>query len=196
MSNTIKESNARDLWQSLMDDAYDRWKDENDQTITNYEEMLEKVPRLNKIAVLLGNLNYQVENGGWEQWVDNGYAIRYPEVLDALGEINTSLSNKVSSMIEELAPYIDESAKNRGFFGDYWIDEGYEYEEVCDEVEQYDEDTDEIYYEEECWDEEVFQESSGRQIAHDLDSKYYAINDEFIEEVANWFLDEIAKEET
>lgn len=186
---------ANDIWQELMNDAYDRWQDKNDDEILNYEDMITKTSRLSQIAVLLGNLNYQIGNGGFEQWVDNGYAQNGEEVLKALREVGSPLSKKVSKWVETVLDYVNLDERNTGAGGNYWIDEGYEYEEECWEEEHYDEDSDEVWYEEECSENEVWVESGGRAVADPLDSRFYAINDEFMEEVSDWFIDEIAKEQ-
>ena len=51
--------------QHLMKEAYDLWSQHN----WSYEEFLENIRRnlsqLHHDAVIIGNLNYQVTNGGW-----------------------------------------------------------------------------------------------------------------------------------
>lgn len=57
--------------QYLVGRAYDRWHSEwQDFTYGHFVNRLDYAERL---AVLTGNLNYQVENGGWVQWFDNRY---------------------------------------------------------------------------------------------------------------------------
>jgi hypothetical protein len=61
-----------DRTQRLMDGAYDRWQTQKD-TMTR-QEFWDQLDADERVAVFLGNLNYQVENGGFSQWLDNGYA--------------------------------------------------------------------------------------------------------------------------
>lgn len=60
-----------DQHQILMNAAYDLWKKNTDWDKDAFFDRLDYPMRL---AVALGNLNYQVENGGFGQWHDNGYA--------------------------------------------------------------------------------------------------------------------------
>lgn len=53
----------------LMNAAYDRWRENN----WSREEFLDQLTPQEKFAVCTGNLNYQVENGGFSQWCENGY---------------------------------------------------------------------------------------------------------------------------
>lgn len=64
--NAEKES----ALQEAMNSAYAIWK-ENEGW--NLEDFYFNLPPLERRAVALGNLNYQVENGGFTQWVFNGY---------------------------------------------------------------------------------------------------------------------------
>jgi hypothetical protein len=58
--------------QTLMDEVYAEWqKDENRRK--DKREILGAFSKAHQIAVAFGNLNYQVENGGLEQWIYNGY---------------------------------------------------------------------------------------------------------------------------
>ena len=60
-----------DTHQKLMNEAYDLWKSNDNWS---KEEFFEQLDRKHRIAVALGNMNYQVENGGFSQWIYNGYA--------------------------------------------------------------------------------------------------------------------------
>ena len=57
------------VFQGLMDRAYDRW-----DRGTSRESWLAVLEDDEVTAVHFGNMNYQVENGGWPQWVCNRYA--------------------------------------------------------------------------------------------------------------------------
>lgn len=58
-----------DYHQQLMDKAYDKFGDED-----NLSDWYNKLDYTEKTAVAIGKLNQQVENGGFLQWYDNGYA--------------------------------------------------------------------------------------------------------------------------
>lgn len=55
--------------QTLMNTAYAKFTKGR-----NREEWFEELDYKERCAVAIGNLNYQVENGGFAQWADNGYA--------------------------------------------------------------------------------------------------------------------------
>lgn len=70
------EEVKNEVHQRLMDEAYELWRGENEDL--NYKKFLnlvkEKLGETHFFAVITGNMNYQVENGGFTQWFDNGYA--------------------------------------------------------------------------------------------------------------------------
>ena len=88
-----------DLHQTLMHKAYKRW---NDKEVESHKEMRATSTVAELTAVVLGNLNYQVENGGFKQWVSNGYCTAYQSVIEALTNIDTKASLKVKAMVEEV----------------------------------------------------------------------------------------------
>ena len=102
-----------DLWQFIMDHAYDKWKDNN----MSREEFLNQLTDYEKIAVKFGNFNYQVENGGLFQWDDNGYSDDLDSLYDFINDSSYSKKDKfleildnfsnVKSAIEELDDYSD-----------------------------------------------------------------------------------------
>lgn len=63
------ETKKVDIVQSLMDSAYATWEGKG----WSREEFLYEISSIERKAVVLGNLNYQVHNGGFVQWVDNNY---------------------------------------------------------------------------------------------------------------------------
>ena len=63
-----------------MDEAYALWqKPKNGSWST--EEFFDHLSYIQRVAVSLGNLNYQVENGGFAQWISNGYADAHYDFL-------------------------------------------------------------------------------------------------------------------
>jgi hypothetical protein len=55
-----------------MDEFYSEWQKEENKGKGKWE-ILDEFSETHKIAVVFGNFNYQVENGGIEQWIYNGY---------------------------------------------------------------------------------------------------------------------------
>jgi len=58
-----------DTIQKLMDQAYARWSEG-----MGPDEFWAQLSAAEEVAVATGNLNYQVENGGFSQWLGNRYA--------------------------------------------------------------------------------------------------------------------------
>ena len=69
------------LWQYIMDESYKKWEDGCDR-----DEFLNKLTDYEKTAVMFGNFNYHVENGGLYQWHENNYS-------DDLGYLYNFLDN-------------------------------------------------------------------------------------------------------
>lgn len=69
------------VFQSLMDKAYARWRKGGDLEGKGDAEFVAALPEDQELAVRVGNMNYQVENGGWAQWYGNGYGKRDEEWL-------------------------------------------------------------------------------------------------------------------
>ena len=60
-----------DTMEDYMSQSYQRLKDGED---LSKEEFWEQLDEAERFAVFFGNMNYQVENGGFVQWWDNKYA--------------------------------------------------------------------------------------------------------------------------
>ena len=118
------------VWQALMDDAYDRWQRINAENPNNpwtFEDMLDNCSELERHAVALGKLNQQVENGGFIQWVDNGYG---PDTIDTLCDILPKMgpvSRKVLDMCVKFGDW-DETELDEG---DYELERWNEIDDRC-----------------------------------------------------------------
>lgn len=124
---------------AIAEKAWD--KDENDRTVK--EEKL--------IALL--NMDGQVKNGGFAQWVDNGYASKdFHTVRRALKEMSTQTTKTIDDLLIRLEPYIKYDANYEGFFGDYWS--------CCDE-----------------------EDEPGRMTAESLDDCYYDLDNQLLDEL-------------
>lgn len=63
-----KRKTNDNLWQFIMTNAYYNWGKN-----TSREKFLSDLTPYEKLAVIFGNFNYQVQNGGFSQWVFNNY---------------------------------------------------------------------------------------------------------------------------
>jgi hypothetical protein len=156
-----------------MSTAYERWTG-GDLKGKAYEGFLYGLTSEQRKAVVLGNFNYQVENGGFMQWVDNGYAVHFDELVTTIKEMRGDGSKEVEeilNMLSEIKPHIQTDpykVRNRGFFGrGYWaFEQG---------GRTYDDDGNEDNHEDD-W-EEV------REVSDRLSNQYYEINEEFMNQV-------------
>ncbi len=159
------------VWQGLMDKSYDRWQN-GDLKDKSKKDFLDALDSQQTQATLLGNLNYQVGNGGFSQWVGNGYALSFDHLWKVMELIPGDAANKVRGMLKEMEPFIlkdKDWTKDRGFGWNYWRED-----ESRDRYDSYDEDEEEEYEEE---------THEGYEMAKSLDDKYYAINRQFMDEI-------------
>jgi hypothetical protein len=88
-----------DKWGDVMDQAYDRWSVKPHWTKRQFLAQLNDEERF---AVCTGNLNYQVTNGGFVQWKQNGYGTlptcRY--LIEVLGRLGTDAANKAVELLK------------------------------------------------------------------------------------------------
>jgi len=89
----------QDYHQLLMKEAYNLWTANAEWP---YKKLLTRINYPHQVAVVVGNLNYQVENGGFAQWYFNGYYHSASYLLTALEEINTNTSREVKQMVENV----------------------------------------------------------------------------------------------
>ena len=99
----------KDIHQALMDFAYEKWQKNRDWS---YEKFIDSLSYIEKVAVLTGNLNYQVENGGFMQWITNGYVSKYSELFDILDKIcnffDELKNEEYSDVVLKVKTYVDE----------------------------------------------------------------------------------------
>ncbi|MEW5859799.1 MAG: hypothetical protein AB1861_20840 [Cyanobacteriota bacterium] len=86
------------LHQQLMNEAYNVFKSGRGD---DYEGFVDSLDDRHRAAVILGNLNYQVENGGFLQWHCNGYSGQVDKLHEYLEAIATPASEEVAEMINE-----------------------------------------------------------------------------------------------
>lgn len=92
-----------DKHQQLMDQAYDRWQKNQHWS---QEEFFDELTPAEKFAVAFGNLNYQVENGGFAQWWGNDYGtaetVAYLKRQSRkLGDVGARLDAMLDEYLEE-----------------------------------------------------------------------------------------------
>ena len=85
--------------QAIMNQAYARWT-----TGWSKEQFWAQLNEREQVAVFVGNLNYQVENGGWSQWCFNAYVDCAGPLESLLREkIGTETALKVAEMVNTVA---------------------------------------------------------------------------------------------
>jgi len=67
--------------QAIIDQAYHAWRDHKDW---DYPTFLSELSEMHRWVVTLKNLNYQVTNGGFFQWWENGYHCNLEELFRML----------------------------------------------------------------------------------------------------------------
>ena len=105
--------------QEISDKAHTRWEEG-----MSFEDFLGTCNEKEIVVVLIGKLNYQVENGGFIQWIDNGFSQPTP---------NTALWHFLNALCIEgsaLAVVMDKAlARHEEDVDAHWVDEEYYDEE-------------------------------------------------------------------
>lgn len=137
-------------WEALMGLFYDEWRAQTDQMAAKPEEERTRfaqadiaalMPAKVNIAVMLGNMNYQVHNGGWAQWSDNGYYVAGDTIAKYLQRAMDLGQTTLAPILEALeaanrAIYKSRHAEPRGrhYFDDYSEDEDEDENEHWDDA--------------------------------------------------------------
>lgn len=86
-----------------MDEAYKKFKGN-----MSYNDFIDNLTEKEKLAVLTGNLNYQVGNGGFNQWHLNEYSEKGRElVLVVQSHLKGVASKKVITILDDFSNEID-----------------------------------------------------------------------------------------
>lgn len=88
-----------DVTQEVMNKAYDRWQKVNCSQRTFWDSLSNR----ECVAVFVGNMNYQVCNGGWDQWHGNGYSECAPALNKILKAIGPN-GQKVAELMRQALP--------------------------------------------------------------------------------------------
>ena len=112
----------------LMESAYDKYKkpDGPDDHTLDEDVWLSRLSAGEKFAVHFGNMNYQVENGGWSQWGPgcNNYGTPdvYQYLLVACDILGTETAGKVKAILKQIYPSLKRSV-SKGYMQDEEDDE-------------------------------------------------------------------------
>lgn len=166
-----------DHMQRLMDEAYAFWQQNKKMPRS---EFLDRISAIQKIAVLLGNLNYQVCNGGFMQWIDNGYCLDIDELIDVVDTFESwaaangherarrYAAELLSEMLLKIQPFIDTEAKDKGWLGSYLVDD------IRGRRRRWDEDDGD-----DLWDRVA-------ALTEPMDSRFYEINKDLLSAWNDW----------
>ncbi len=143
--------------ENLMDEAYNLWNKNLSISYENFLELIEnQLSPLHTIGVIFGNLNYQVDNGGFIQWYDNNYSCSIEKIINFLED------NKTFDVVFEDVLHIV-----------YGVNEHIEH------IEDGKKEINKVSYDYQ----DFFKESLGHFLQKNLnryDTKYYKINNEFM----------------
>lgn len=108
-----------DKIQALMNSAYGRYTHQMSQ-----QAFWDQLDAKERIAVFFGNLNYQVENGGYRQWIGNRYAQQ--ENVEFLIRKLREMSTAESAIVLQHLAEIRDLANEEGWDSDRWDDDAWE----------------------------------------------------------------------
>lgn len=169
-----------DLQQSLMDEVYDKWRTEECSKMDKLEVIDKYFTPKHKIAVQLGNMNYQVNNGGWSQWHFNGFDEDLEDLIQ-YAKMGTKLNLKTFTTLLQILTDI----KALGEPSDYDDTEWNECPECSGSgiIYTYDDEDNEI--EKECsecggegkWEEDIDGEQAYCEMLEEFDDKFYKLDE-------------------
>lgn len=166
--NEAEEEN--DVFQDIMNKAYDRWQKGGDLEGKSSEEFVNALDEKAAMVVRLGNMNYQVGNGGWDQWYGNGFGERDGEAILAYLEKNAEFSSfdVVRDILEGVMRKKDEHAEDSG--EQSWMDD-----------------------EEDEWSEPDYDDNPDFSVE---DTAYYKIDDQFVKDINSLLSDKTSEIQT
>lgn len=87
----------------LRDDAYTRWQSANAaaERGVSKDEFWKTLSAQERRAIFAGDLNYQVCNGGFAQWIDNGYGVdeTFAYLIGLCAELRTVATGRVKELL-------------------------------------------------------------------------------------------------
>ena len=103
-----------------MDKSYEK----NENSNMSREEFLSNLSSYERIAFQFGNLNYQVENGGFTQWYMNEYNVDSNDLYSFLEDSNFIYKDAFIDILEHIS-FINESIEKLDV-QDYFYEEDYQ----------------------------------------------------------------------
>lgn len=155
----------------LINKAVESW--ENINCFYNHKKFLNFIKLnlggLHYNAIITGFLNYQVENGGFYQWRDNGYSISIDDLINFFKSFtNDKIINNVIQILEDVKSQIE------------WLEDGYK---VLDKI------SNDSYN-------DIFENALEDAFSRELDfstRNYYKINEKLMEILEDYFEKEMNK---
>lgn len=108
----------QDFHQQLMNEAYAQWQQGDP---ASYDEFVESLDEAHQAAVLLGKLNYQVENGGFVQWYRNGYSSQIERLKGYLDQLPTG--KRVRQLLTQFECLVEDATTEEDDTSGLGIDE-------------------------------------------------------------------------
>lgn len=96
--NDIIYSKVDSFWQFVMDESFKKWEDGLDRG-----EFLNRLTDYEKIAIMFGNFNYQVENNGLIHWDDNDYSKDLGFLYDFLDNCDYAQKDKFMQVLDDFS---------------------------------------------------------------------------------------------
>jgi hypothetical protein len=90
-----------DKIQALVDEVYNEWQTGENKHKGKWD-ILNGFSAAHQIAVVFGNFNFQVENGGLDQWISNGYFRDDAEKLIEYLETSAELDNRCRTILDRI----------------------------------------------------------------------------------------------
>lgn len=90
-----------DKIQALMDETYNEWRKDENRDKSKWD-VLGDFSVSHQVAVTFGNFNYQVENGGIEQWIYNGYCQDDAEKFIEFLEIGAETDDRCRNILDKV----------------------------------------------------------------------------------------------
>ncbi len=109
-------------YETLANRAYEKWDNGSFKGLS-YEEFVKTLPEVEKAAVLLERLIYQVCNGGFSLWIGNGYCVSITELIELVKQMKEPASTSVLLMLMQIEPYIQKNSKKGEGMENYVIPE-------------------------------------------------------------------------
>ena len=157
--------------QNLMSIAYKRWQADREMS---KETFMSQLSASEAVAVRIGNMNYQVENGGWPQYWGNSYATQETVI-------------EVKGYLKHILAFARTTSDPRGAAAETVLRLYTQFDEAlggCYDPSKYQYSNSGAYYGD---DEQEEEEDCGPQVDH-LSSPYYDVNEAFMELAEDWLV--------